>query len=167
MSVVAIVGASRDRRKFGNKALRAFRQQGHTVVPIHPSAADIEGERAYRSVLDYPGAIDEASLYVPPAVGVRVLDEIAAKRIPFVWINPGADDGAVVERARALGLHAVVACSILASASSQAITRADCIWAEPRLCAWCRVHEKRGSPGGEPLCVWVPDGNGFPSGVDD
>jgi len=109
---IAVIGASSDRRKFGNKAVRALRQQGRIVVPIHPREATIEGERAYKSVLDYPGTIDEAALYVPPAVGVHVMDEIARKQIPMVWLNPGADDPAVVARARALGVRPVVACSI-------------------------------------------------------
>ncbi len=110
---VAIVGASRNRGKFGNKALRAFRHQGYTVVPIHPRATAVEGERAYASVLDYPGQIDEVSVYVPPDVAVTVLPDIASKGIPIVWLNPGADAPDVVARARQLGLNPRVACSIL------------------------------------------------------
>ena len=53
--VVAVVGASSDRRKFGNRALRAFRQQGYTVVPINPHETEVEGVRAYASVLDWFG----------------------------------------------------------------------------------------------------------------
>lgn len=113
MPVIAIIGASNDRRKFGNKSLRAFRSQGYTVVPINPRETEIEGERAYRSVLDYPGPIDEASLYVPPDVGVGIMDDLAAKGIPSVWLNPGADGARVIARAKALGLHAIVACSIV------------------------------------------------------
>jgi predicted CoA-binding protein len=113
MPVVAIVGASSDRRKYGNKALRAFRQQGYTVVPINPREPSIEGERAYATVLDYPGAIDEATMYVPPEVGVTVLADLARKGIRRVWLNPGADGDAVVSRARQLGLEPIVACSIL------------------------------------------------------
>ena len=79
--VVAVVGASSDRRKFGNRALRAFRQQGYTVVPINPHETEVEGVRAYASVLDVPGAIDMASFYVPPEIGVQVIDEIARKGI--------------------------------------------------------------------------------------
>lgn len=111
--VVAIIGASADRYKFGNKALRAFRAQGFTVIPINPHADFVEGERAYASVLDYPGTIDEASVYVPPAVGVGVMDELQKKGVPVVWLNPGADGRAVVDRARALGLETRVACSII------------------------------------------------------
>jgi predicted CoA-binding protein len=111
---VAVVGASADRRKFGNKALRALKERGYTVIPIHPVAAEIEGERAYKSVLDYPGSIDEATLYVPPAIGVRVMDDIARKGIRTVWLNPGADGDEVVARARALGLTPTIACMMMA-----------------------------------------------------
>ena len=118
MPVIAIVGASNDRRKFGNKALRAFRAQGYAVVPINPHEATVEGERAYASVLDYPGAIDEASVYVPPEVGVRVMEELARKQVKTVWLNPGADGEAVIARARQLGISPTVACSILAIGES-------------------------------------------------
>lgn len=110
---MAVIGASADRSKFGNKALRAFRHRGYIVVPINPHATVVEGERAYATVLDYPGAIDEATFYVPPDIGTQVLDQIAEKGIPKVWLNPGADARPVVERARSLGLKAIVACSIV------------------------------------------------------
>jgi predicted CoA-binding protein len=110
---VAVIGASTDRHKFGNKAVRAFRRQGYTVVPINPNATEIEGERAYASVLEYDGPIDEATMYVHGDVGVHVVEEIAKKGIKTVWLNPGADDDDVVERAQELGLKTIVACSIL------------------------------------------------------
>jgi hypothetical protein len=118
MTTVAVIGASNDRHKFGNKALRAFREQGYRVVPINPTATEVEGEKAYPSVLDYPGPIDEATLYVHADVGLRVLAEIAEKGIPVVWLNPGADEPEVVVRARTLGLNPRVACSILAIGDS-------------------------------------------------
>ena len=112
--VVAVIGASSDRRKFGNRALRAFRQQGYTVVPINPHETEVEGVKAYASVLDVPGAIDMASFYVPPEVGVRVIDEIARKGIAEVWLNPGAESDALIARARALQIQPIVACSMVA-----------------------------------------------------
>ena len=111
--VVAVIGASSDRAKFGNKAVRAFTRQGYTVLPIHPREDEVEGWKAYRSVLDVPGPIDMATIYLPPALGVRVIDEVAKKGIQEVWINPGAESPELIERARALGLRPVVACSIL------------------------------------------------------
>ena len=112
--VVAVIGASRNRQKFGNRAVRAFLREGYTVVPINPHEPEIEGLRSYRSVLDVPGSIDMASFYVPPAIGETVIDEIARKQIPEVWLNPGSESEALVARARSLSLNPIVACSIVA-----------------------------------------------------
>jgi len=110
---VAIIGASANRAKFGNKALRAFEKQGFRVFAINPNESEVEGHRTYQSVLDVPDAIDMATVYVPGDVGVRVMDDLAKKGVPEVWLNPGADDEAVVARAKQLGLKTVIACSII------------------------------------------------------
>jgi predicted CoA-binding protein len=120
MKTVAVIGASSNRQKFGNKALRAFMQRGYTVIPINPTETEVEGCPAFRSVLDVPGAIDLATLYVPGPVGVKVMDDLAKKGVPEVWLNPGADDRAVVDKARSLGLKAVQHCSIIAIGESPA-----------------------------------------------
>jgi len=115
---VAVIGASNNRFKFGNKALRAFLKQGYTVLAINPNERQVEGLTAYASVLDVPGPIDMATVYVPGDVGVRVMEDIAEKGIPEVWLNPGADDDQVLERARALGVNVIQACSIMAIGES-------------------------------------------------
>src|SRR4029453_18345321 len=112
--VVTVIGASNNRRKFGNRALRAYRDQGYTVVPINPHEAEVEGLKAYASVLDVPGTVDMASLYVPPEIGLLVIEEIARKGIAEVWLNPGAESDALIARARALQIQPTVACSIVA-----------------------------------------------------
>jgi predicted CoA-binding protein len=112
--VVAVIGASSNRNKFGNRAVRAFRQQGYTVVPINRHEAEIEGLKSYASVLDVPGAIDMASFYLPPEIGLQVIDEVARKGIPEVWLNPGAESDALIARAKALHIQPIVACSVIA-----------------------------------------------------
>ena len=112
--IVAVIGASNDRRKFGNRALRAFLQQGYTAIPINPHESSVEGLKAYASVLDVPGPIDMASFYVHPDVGLSVIEEVARKQIAEVWLNPGADSDELVARARALSIQPIVACSIVA-----------------------------------------------------
>ncbi len=111
--IVAVIGASTDRSKFGNKAVRAFRNHGDQVVPINPKETEVEGLKAYRSVLDVPGAIDMATFYVPPGVGEALIEEVAKKGIREVWLNPGADSDSLADRARALGLETNRACSIV------------------------------------------------------
>jgi len=110
---VAVIGASNDRHKYGNKALRAFARQGYTVLAINPNETEVEGYRTYPSVLDVPEPIDMATMYVQPDVGVRVVEELAKKQVGEVWLNPGADAPAVVRRARELGLNTIQACSIM------------------------------------------------------
>jgi predicted CoA-binding protein len=110
---VAIVGASNDRHKFGNKALRAFQAEGHTVIPINPHEATVEGIKAYASVLDVPGPIDMATVYVQPDIATRLLAEFEQKQIPEIWINPGADDDEVMAEASRRGLNVIYACSIV------------------------------------------------------
>ena len=111
---VAIIGASSDPRKFGNRAIRAFRRQGYTVIPINPNEAMVEGLKTYASVLDVPGDIDMATFYVPPDIGAKVIHDVIAKGIPEVWLNPGADSDELIAKARALGIRPIVACSIVA-----------------------------------------------------
>ena len=111
--IVAVIGASSDPGKFGNRALRAFRRQGYTVIPINPNEAEVEGLKTYRSVLDVPGPIDMATFYVPPEIGQKVMIEVAQKHIAEVWLNPGSESDELIRQARALNLDPIVACSVL------------------------------------------------------
>jgi uncharacterized protein len=112
--IVAVIGASRNPSKFGNRAVRAFLREGYTVLPINPNEAEVEGLKTYASVLDVPGPIDMASFYVPADVGERVIDDVARKGIAEVWLNPGAESDALIARARSLDIQPILACSIIA-----------------------------------------------------
>jgi predicted CoA-binding protein len=111
--VVAVIGASSDRRKFGNRAVRAFVRQGYTVVPINPHEDQIEGLKVYKTILDVPGPVDMASFYLPPDIGEQVIDDVAKKGVGEVWLNPGSESERLIRRARALHIEPVVACSIV------------------------------------------------------
>jgi uncharacterized protein len=111
---IAVVGASGDRRKFGNKAVRAYAQRGYTVFPVHPSEAAVEGWPACRTVSEIPvERLDRVSIYLPPDVLLTVFDDIARKPVGQVWLNPGTERADVLARAQDLGLPVVVGCSIL------------------------------------------------------
>ena len=113
MTAIAIIGASRDRSKYGNKAVRAYKEHGNAVYPVNPHESEIEGVPAYPSVLDIPDLVDVASFYVPPHVGLRVIEEVAQKGIRRVLLNLGAESDELLRRCEELGLDATVACSIL------------------------------------------------------
>jgi predicted CoA-binding protein len=114
MPTVAILGASTDRTKYGNKSVRAHQLQGYTVYPVNPKGGEIEGLPAYRTLAEVPpGKLDRISVYLPPAVGLAVLNEIAARGCDELWLNPGSDSPELVEKAHSLGLNVIQACSIV------------------------------------------------------
>ena len=117
---VAVIGASADRRKYGNKALRAFKAAGYDVFAVNPHETAIEGLPVYRSVRDIPGPIEMATMYVPPEVGESILPDLAACGVAEVWLNPGSESPALLARARALGLTVIEACSIVGIGDSPA-----------------------------------------------
>jgi predicted CoA-binding protein len=113
MKTVAIIGASANRAKYGNKAVRAFLQQGYEVYPINPKAAEIEGLPAFKSITEIPVRPQMVSVYVPPPVLLEILPEIAAKGCDELWLNPGAESDEVLAEAQKLGLNVIQACSII------------------------------------------------------
>ncbi|MEI9895859.1 MAG: CoA-binding protein [Chthoniobacter sp.] len=110
---VAVLGASRDRRKYGNKAVRAYVESGYTVYPVNPKEGAIEGLKAYPNLEAIPGPVDFVSLYVPPAVGLQLLPAIADKKPKEVWLNPGSESDELIDTAVDLHLRTIVACSIV------------------------------------------------------
>jgi len=110
---VAIVGASADPAKFGNKAVRAYLRRGWRVFPVSPRGGEIEGQKVYTSLNDVPGHLNRISVYLPPAVGLAMLDDFRRRAADELWFNPGAESDELLENARQLGLDPIVACSII------------------------------------------------------
>lgn len=113
MKTVAIIGASANRAKFGNKAVRAFAQQGYTVYPVNPREIEIEGLPAFRSIGDVPVRPDMVSVYLPPGALLKILPDIAARGCDELWLNPGTESDEVLAEAERLGLRVIQACSIV------------------------------------------------------
>ena len=114
MRTVAIIGASNDRAKYGNKAVRAHLQQGYSVFPVNPKESQIEGQPAFKSISEVPVRPQRVSVYLPPPLVLKVLPEIAAKGCDELWLNPGTESDEVLAEAERLGLNVVQACSIVA-----------------------------------------------------
>ena len=111
---VAVVGASRDRGKFGNISVRAHLQQGYEVFPVNPHADEVEGLRAFESLSDVPAEnLDRVTVYLPPNLTLDLLDEIAEVDPAEVWLNPGSSDEDVRDRAEQLSIEIIEACSIV------------------------------------------------------
>ena len=110
---IAIIGASADRSKFGNIAVRAFGRQGWKVFPVNPKEAQIENLPAFASIADVPVRPNLISVYLPPPVVLKVLPAIAARGCDELWLNPVTESAEVLAAAEKLGLNVIQACSIV------------------------------------------------------
>lgn len=110
---IAVVGASNDRQKFGNKCVRAYKAAGWDVFPINPHEDEIEGFTVYRSLDDVPVPLDRISLYLPPARTLELLPELAGHEGVEVWFNPGTAGPQILEEATRAGIDFRNGCSIV------------------------------------------------------
>ncbi|MHC2069041.1 CoA-binding protein [Bremerella sp. T1] len=111
---VAILGASSERSKYGNKSVRAHLERGYDVYPVNPKGGQIEGLKVYTSVKDIPvEQLDRISVYVPPSVGMKMVSDIASKPVKEVFFNPGSESAELLEAARQRGIDPIQACSIV------------------------------------------------------
>jgi uncharacterized protein len=103
----AVVGASQDRAKYGNKVLRVYQQNDLEAVPINPTATEIEGAKAYADLASVPGTIDAVSIITPPAITERVVDAAIARGIKHIWMQPGAESQKAIRAAEAAGASVI------------------------------------------------------------
>ena len=103
----AVVGASQDRSKYGNKGLRVYQQNHYDVVPVNPKADEVEGLQTYPDLSSIPGTIDGVSIITPPVVTERVVQEAIRKGIKHIWMQPGAESDAAVQAAEESGANVI------------------------------------------------------------
>jgi len=114
---IAVIGASNDQSKYGNRALKEWLQTTWTVYAVNPREDEVEGMTAHDSVLDIPDDVHTATLYIPPKIGLRVADELIEKGVSVVYLNPGSGSDELKQKLEDAGIEAIEACSIIASRS--------------------------------------------------
>lgn len=103
----AVAGASTDRSKFGNRVLRCYLEHGLEAHPVNPNAAEVEGLPAFPDVESLPEDVGALSIVTPPEVTERIVEQAARAGIRHLWMQPGAESDAALERARELGLDVI------------------------------------------------------------
>jgi hypothetical protein len=109
----AILGDVGNPAKWANKSLRAHQMSGYRVFPVNPAGGEAGGLKVFSSLADIPERLNRISVYLRPSLVMEALDAIAEKGCDELWLNPGTYTPEVVERAQALGLHAIRGCSII------------------------------------------------------
>ena len=100
----AVVGASANRAKYGNKVLRAYLQNDLEVYAVHPRENEVEGQPCYADLKSLPKPVRGVSIITPPQLTERIVEEIPGAGATHVWMQPGAESEAAVRRAEELGL---------------------------------------------------------------
>ena len=103
----AVVGASADRAKYGNKVLRCYQQHGLPVVGVHPKLSACEGAAVHPSLAAVPGAPRAVSVVAPPAAAAGIVQDAIAAGCRHLWFQPGAEEAGAIAAARADGLSVI------------------------------------------------------------
>ena len=103
----AVVGASNDRHKFGNKVLRCYWEHGLTAYPVNPRRSSVEGKPCFATLADLPERVGGVSLITPPAAGEQIVQQAAAQGIKHLWFQPGAESPEALHAAREHGMHVI------------------------------------------------------------
>lgn len=103
----AVVGASADRHKYGNKVLRCYQQHGLPVVGVNPKLDLVEGVPCHPRLGDVPGTPRAVSVVAPPAAAAAILADAKAAGVREVWFQPGAEDPVAIAAAVAGGMHVI------------------------------------------------------------
>jgi predicted CoA-binding protein len=103
----AVVGASTDRDKYGNKVLRVYQQTQRAVLPVNPKADEVEGLKAWPDLASLPEMPHGISVITPPAVTEKIVQQAAELGIKHIWMQPGAEFAGAEERGAELGLSII------------------------------------------------------------
>ncbi|KAH9858908.1 NAD-P-binding protein [Lenzites betulinus] len=102
----AVVGASKDQSKYGTKVLKWYQARSKDVTPVHPKEDELEGLKTIRTISELPAPTETSiSIITPPKITLGVLEQAKALNIPALWLQPGAEDAAVISYVKENGLE--------------------------------------------------------------
>ncbi len=104
---LAIVGVSRGGKKFGNAAARELRKKGYQMIPVHPEAETVDGERCYSSLKELPVQVGGVLVVTPPGETEKVVREAASAGITRVWMQQGAQSEAAIRYCEEQGMSVI------------------------------------------------------------
>jgi predicted CoA-binding protein len=103
----AVIGASNNRSKYGNKVLRCYMQHHYTVYPINPNEPVIEGLTALATLTDLPNHVQSISIITPPPITEKIVGQAIEKGIKHIWMQPGAESSTAIEECRNNGITVI------------------------------------------------------------
>jgi len=109
----AVVGASNDRRKYGNRIYRTLRSAGYTVYAVNQQESQIEGDTAYASLADLPQTPTVVDMVIPPWNALPVVEEAKRLGVKALWFQPGAENPEAIRWAKSQGMDVIEDCILV------------------------------------------------------
>lgn len=112
--VWAVVGASENPGKYGNKIYKKLKSKGYKVYPVNPNYETIEGDRCYSNLSSLPEVPEVIDMVVSPKLGMEVIEEASKLGVENIWLQPGTHNNEIMELIESKGINAVQACVLVA-----------------------------------------------------
>ena len=103
----AVVGASSNRKKYGNRVFRVFLQKEYSAFPVNPNATEVEGHPAFAELSQLPETPLSISIITPPSVPERVVEQAISLGIRHVWMQPGAESATAIQLCEDAGINLI------------------------------------------------------------
>lgn len=103
----AVVGASDDPSKYGHKAYMTYLRHNMKAYPVNPRVKEINGQPVFSTLSELPEKVESISVITPPPVTEKVVDDAIAAGVKNVWMQPGAESQAAVEKAEQAGINVI------------------------------------------------------------
>jgi predicted CoA-binding protein len=113
MENVAVIGASLNKERYSNRAMKTLIEKGHNAIPVSLDGKDVEGQKGYKSLRDVPDNIDTVSLYLSPEKQKTVIEDIKTVSPKRVIFSSGAENNSVYKELESKGIEVLEACTIV------------------------------------------------------
>ncbi len=116
---VVVLGASPNPERYSNQAVRDLLAHGHTVLPIHPRAAEIHGQPCFKSLQAIEKPVDTVTLYVGADKSTALLEHILLLKPKRIIFNPGSENPTLEEIAQTQHIETVQGCTLVMLRTNQ------------------------------------------------
>jgi predicted CoA-binding protein len=92
----AVIGATDNTEKYGNKIFKNLKDRGYDVYPVNPKLEELDGVPVYGTLSDIPEKVDVVDFVVPPDVTEQILKECKKLGLSRIWLQPGSESEAAI-----------------------------------------------------------------------
>lgn len=104
----AVVGLSNNSERAAYKVAKVLIEKGHTVIPIHPKAETVHGQKGYASLSEVKSSIDVVDIFVNSSLVGPIVDEAILIGAKGIWLQLDVIDNSAILRAKNAGLYTVM-----------------------------------------------------------